>query len=179
MLDIILSNRVFSVFGFTGAHIPMSRLSDFPPKLRASTEHPEIVYTRAKGYYAAHGQARNTAEAAVLSLNDGQIAVFKGEPQGDDSQISAVYKAGAALAVPSGLVFVRFAKDVAAESQGQALKQAGYTIDDVPPYAPNAAWVRDAGGDIAAALTHIGALEKLDRVENVEPQLLMQRALRS
>lgn len=162
----------------------MSRLSDFPPKLRASTEHPEIVYTRARGYYASHrqaGQAGDEGDAAVLSLDEGQITVFKGEPKSDatdNTQISAVYKAGPSLAVPSGLVFVRFAKDVAAESQRSALKRAGYAIDDVPPYAPNAAWVRDSDGDIAAALNHIGALEKLANVENVEPQLLMQRALR-
>jgi hypothetical protein len=158
----------------------MSRLSDFPLTLRASTEHPEIVYTRAKGYYASRGTAVNAGDDAMLSLNDGdgQITVFKGEPKRDGGQISAVYNAGATLAVPTGLVFVRFAASVDAESQRAALKRAGYAIDEVPSYAPNAAWVRDAGDDAAAALTGIDNLEKLAHVENVEPQLLMPRALR-
>lgn len=160
----------------------MSRLSDFPPKLRASTDHPEIVYARVKGYYAWHGEAGagDLGNDAVFSLNDGQITVFKGEPKREDDadRISAVYSAGASLAVPTGLIFVRFANDVNVESQREALKQAGYAIDEIPSYAPNAAWLRDDDGDIAAALTHIGPLEKLTHVENVEPQLLTPRALR-
>jgi hypothetical protein len=160
----------------------MSRLSDFPPKLRASTDHSETVYARAKDYYAWHGEsgAGKPGDDVVFSLNDGQITVFKGEPKRNDAddRIGAVYNAGASLAVPTGLVFVRFSGGLNADSQREALKQAGYAIDEIPSYAPNAAWVRDVGGDIAAALTRIGALEKLAHVENVEPQLLMPRALR-
>jgi hypothetical protein len=156
----------------------MPRLSDFPAKLRAGTEHPEIVYTRTEGYYALHNAAATDRDDAVLSLNDGQIAVFKGEPARGQSDVSAVYNAGTALAVPTGLVFVRFAKSVDAHSQSSALKKAGYTIDDVPAYAPNAAWVRHTSNDIAAALNGINTLEKLANVENVEPQLLTPRSLR-
>lgn len=156
----------------------MSRFSDYPLELHVGIEHPEIVYTLAPGYYASHAKDDDIDASTVLTLNDGQIIVFKGEPKGADSHISPVYMAGPSMVVPSGLVFVRFDKDIAAESQRPALKQAGYTIDEVLDYAPNAAWVRDEGGDIAAALTHIGKLEKLAQVENVEPQLLAPPVLR-
>lgn len=156
----------------------MPRFSDYPAKLRASIEHPAIVYTLAPGYYASHAKNNDNDAAAVMSLNDGQIVVFKGEPKDAGNHISPVYMAGTSLAVPSGLVFVRFVKDITAESQRPALKQAGYAIDEVPVYAPNAAWVRDEGRDIATALKHIDRLEKLAHVENVEPQLLAPRVPR-
>jgi hypothetical protein len=154
----------------------MSRLNDFPPRLRASTEHPDIVYTRAQGYYAEHGSP--SSKDAVLTLNDGEIAIFEGEPKQEDASISAVYKSGSALVVPTGLVFVRFAPEIEATSQRGELEKLGYRVAQSPPYAQNAAWLRNEDGDAAVALKRIPALEKLPKVENVEPQMLSSRALR-
>jgi hypothetical protein len=82
------------------------------------------------------------------------------------------------LAVPTGKVFVRFKEGVEAETRRAEIEGAGYEIIQTPPYAPSSAWVRSAGGDIARSLSDIEALEKLADVENVEPQMLVERAQR-
>jgi hypothetical protein len=154
----------------------MSRLSEFPPRLRASTEHSEVIYVRAKEYYAV----RNCPPGAprVFSINDGEYSVIKGQPKRDDESVSAVYEFGATLAVPTGRVFVRFAIGVDASRRKSQLLQVGYDIDQLLSYAPNAAWLRDADDDAAVALSRVEELERLDDVENVEPQLLTPRSLR-
>jgi len=161
----------------------MSRLTDFPPQLRASTEHPDVVYTRADGYYAVHGGTRGPRSSkAVLTLNDGEIAIYKGQPKRGETNATAVYSpssGGSALNVPTGQVFVRFASDVDVATQRDSLESAGFTIAQILSYAPNGAWLKHKDGDVAAALNAIPKLEKLDRVENVEPQLISPRALRS
>lgn len=154
----------------------MSRLSDFPERLRASTEHPDVIYVRARGYYAVRDCG--PGDAVVFALNDGEYGVVKGRPRRGDARVSAVYEHGAVLAVPTGRVFVRFAAGVDASLRERELRRAGYAIDQVPAYAPNAAWLCDASGDAAAALSKLGALERLAGVENVEPQLLMPRSHR-
>jgi hypothetical protein len=163
----------------------MSRLSDFPAQLRASTVQPDVVYARADGYYAVHGKSRTAsarASKAVLTLNDGEIAIYKGAPKvvtANNANITAVYTPGNnALTVPTGQVFVRFAGDVDAATQRDSLEKMGFTITQTLSYAPNAAWLRHIDNDAAAALNAIPLLEKLDRVENVEPQLISPRALR-
>ena len=75
-------------------------------------------------------------------------------------------------AVPSGRVFVRFAAGVQAAERSDALSRAGYEVLDIPLYAPQAAWVGAAGGDMAAALRGLVRLEGIEDVENVEPQML-------
>lgn len=154
----------------------MSRLSDFPARLRASTEHPDVIYVRAKDYYAVRDCGPD--DAVVFALNDGEYGVVKGRPRRGDARVCAVYEHGAVLAVPTGRVFVRFAAGVDASQREHDLTQAGYAIDQVISFAPNAAWLRDATGDAAAALSKLEALERLTGVENVEPQLLTPRSLR-
>ncbi len=161
----------------------MSHLTDFPEKLRASTEHPDVVYTRAEGYYALHGGMRGArASKAVLTLNDGEITIHKGQPKRGETNATAVYSPGggsSARHVPTGQVFVRFASDVDVTTQRDSLEGAGFTIAQTLSYAPNAAWLKHKDNDVAAALNAIPNLEKLDRVENVEPQLISPRALKS
>lgn len=159
----------------------MSNLSDYPQRLRASTANPEVVYTRVKGYYAQHDAGATLARSAVLKLDNGAdtIAVIEGKPQEGDQKISAVYKsASGAFAVPTGQVFVRFNDDVSVKTQQDELRKLGYVSAESLSCAPNAAWLRHEKGDIASALDNIEALEKLSRVENVEPQLLSPRSFR-
>lgn len=80
------------------------------------------------------------------------------------------------LAYPSGSVWVRFRAGDSPSQHVAQLEAAGYRIDSIPGYAPHAAFVR--ADDIATALANLEALRTIDGVEAVEPQLLMDRALR-
>jgi len=116
-----------------------------------------------------------------LLLEDGAIAVFRGELDEagmtvQSGALSAVYglQPSGLLAVPTGRVFVRFAEGVKAESRRQEINRAGYELIESLSYAPHAAWLRARSGDIADALAGIPRLEQLPDVENVEPQMLME-----
>lgn len=156
----------------------MAGLSEFPKRLRASTQHPDVVYVRDDAHYAVHGQPANAREIALVNGESG-IAVIAGKPKAIDKNVTAVYRNDSALAVPTGRVLVRFAEGVDAGDHALNIEQAGYHIEQKLSYAPNAAWVCDCDGDVAGALKRIDQLEKLPDVENVEPQMLSSRALRS
>ena len=155
----------------------MAGLSEFPKRLRASTQHPEVVYVRDDAHYAVHGQPAN-ARGAALQNGESGIAVIAGQPKAIDQNVTAVYRNDSALAVPTGRVLVRFAEGVDAGEYAKQIEQAGYHIEQTLSYAPNAAWLCDCEGDVAGALNRIDQLEKLPDVENVEPQMLSQRALK-
>ena len=164
--------------------------SEYPQQIRAGTDKSAILYRRKSGYYAVHyQQPGKVAPEAVLQLNDGAIAVFSGEP--DEPQnalqvastpgiVSPIYTLHSddALAVPTGLVFIRFAEGVKVESRQDAIAQAGYEVAESLSYAPQAAWLKARSGKMVDALRGINKLEALPDVENVEPQMLMERALR-
>jgi hypothetical protein len=78
------------------------------------------------------------------------------------------------LAVPTGLVLIRFADNIIAVDQKQALQRIGYIIDQELAYVPYALWLKSADGNIAFALNNVSLLEAQPHVENVEPQLLME-----
>jgi hypothetical protein len=165
---------------------PKDHFSEYPQQVPASTERPASLYVRQPGYYAVHDRRPDMpAPGAALLLNDGAIAVFRGEP--DETQAASmagtlgpVYalQPGGPPAVPTGLVFVRFAEGVAADSHGEEIDRAGYEVAESLSYAPQAAWLRARSGRIADALAGIPALEKMPDVENVEPQMLMASARR-
>lgn len=143
------------------------------------------VYTLSDEHYAVHGRPPGTpAPGAELVLKGGQIAVFRRDtPPGaawpDASDMGPVYVAGGGLlAVPTGLLFVRFAEGTSAASRRDELARAGFEVVAVPRYAPHAAWVRAKGGGLAASLEKIADVEAIPGVENVEPQMLMESARR-
>lgn len=82
---------------------------------------------------------------------------------------------GGAPAVATGRVFIRFSEQVDAASRADEIASAGYRIGQTVPYAPNAAWLEPQSGNIADALSHLGDLQSLADVENVEPQMIMER----
>jgi len=125
-------------------------------------------------YYAVHGRPRGTpARDAVLTLNEGEIAVFRGRPP-ETSQVGPVYAApDGPLAVPTGLIFVRFTPGTSAMERQADLERIGFELVQVPAYARDAAWIRLRDGDIAAPLARIPELVALPGVANVEPQMLM------
>lgn len=136
------------------------------------------------GYYALHGRATGApSDDALFELKGGEIAVYRGDPaagKGKERQVTPVYAAAdGPLAVPTGLLFVRFKEGISAADHREEIERSGYEITQLPGYAPNAAWVRaHGGGDIALSLQGMKRLESLSDVENVEPQMLMESAKR-
>lgn len=155
--------------------------SEYPQQIRVVKDQATILYDRRPGYYAVHYNQPNTVAAqAVLQLNDGAIAVFAGEPQELDNTLSPIYtlQPDGSLAVPTGLIFIRFITGVDVELHRQAIAQAGYEVAQKLDYAPHAAWLRAQSGKILDALRGVSRLEAIPDVENVEPQILMARVQR-
>ena len=149
--------------------------ADYPDRIRHGTAHPEIVYGRLPGWYAIQTAA---GEEAVTVLHDDAgeaLAVREGEPP-DDAMALPVYatEGDGPPAVPTGLVFVRFADNVDAASRQAPLMDAGYEIVTTISYAPNAVWVRAISGGPAQALANLDTIEAVRDVENVEPQFLTE-----
>lgn len=164
--------------------------SEYPQQIRVGKQ-SAVSYNRQLGYYAVHyNQSGTEAPGAVLQLNDGampkrlclgQYAVFQGEPDELKTDIiSPIYalQPDGSLAVPTGLVFIRFVAGVDVESQREAIKQAGYAVAQSLAYAPHAAWLRAQSGKILDAIMGIPQLEAIPAVENVELQMLMARVQR-
>lgn len=160
----------------------------YPQQLRLSTERSQMQYVQKPGYYAVHyGHPDAAPSNAIAVLDDGAIAIFSEDTVPASTHrltteitITPVYaiEPGGALAVPTGLVFIRFAEATSAETHRDAIQAAGYEIVDIPPYAPQAAWVRSQSGQVANSLAGISRLSAIEDVENVEPQMLMQRVQR-
>ena len=155
--------------------------SEYPQQIRIAKPQSTILYDRKPGYYAVHyNQPNSVADQAVLQLNDGAIGVFAGEPDELDNTLSPIYtlQPDGSLAVPSGLIFIRFVAGVDVKSHREAIKLAGYEVTDSLSYAPQAAWLRAQSGKILDGLRGISRLEAIPDVENVEPQMLMARVQR-
>jgi hypothetical protein len=171
--------------------------AEYPSEIRVGDRAATAIYVRTPDHYAVlHRRQDDPAPNAVLTLDGGSIAVFRGEPRDGPDATTATSRSGAKpkravtvgpvytlgpngpLAVPTGLVFARFTDGVTAESRRADLRRAGYDVVEVPSYAPNAAWLRARSGEIRDALTGTPALEALPDVERVEPQLLMQSTRR-
>jgi hypothetical protein len=141
------------------------------------------AYVPVADHFAVHDRSPGTpAPGAALLLEDGAVAVFRGAPDDDTrrtARIGPVYRSEKGrLAVPTGRILVRFREGVRADTRRREIEAAGYDIEEVLPYAAQAAWVRRTGGDIAGSLSQVDELRKLSDVENVEPQMLTQRAPR-
>ena len=85
---------------------------------------------------------------------------------------------GGGIATPTGRVLVRFADAAALDKRRKDIETAGYTVEEVLSYAPQAAWVRAASGDAGESLARLGKLEAIGGIEEVEPQMLRARALK-
>lgn len=159
--------------------------SEYPQQIRSSTHPSAALYSRESGYYAVHYKQPGTvAPGAILQLNEGAIAVFPGEPDEPENVLHLTSTAGivgpiytlqpgGSFAIPTGLVFIRFAKGVEVDTQHEAIQNAGYEVAQSLSYAPNAAWLRAPSGSLLEALRGISRLESIPHVEAVEPQMLM------
>jgi len=93
----------------------------------------------------------------------------------DDAPVYEIDGSGVE-ARPNGSVWIRFAEGTDAASRAADIAAAGYRIERVPGYAPNAAFV--TAGSIADALARLDSLRAIAGVEVVEPQMLTERQFR-
>jgi hypothetical protein len=122
---------------------------DFPDRIRMSLRMPDTYFVKRPG-----------------SLEAGEVPAYELSP-------------GAGEARPTGRVLVRF-RDAEALGRHQAdIETAGYVVEEILSYAPQAAWLRAASGSSAEGLRGIPRLERIAEVEEVEPQMLRTRALKS
>ena len=165
---------------------PHNSSSSFPDVLQIRTERDSLRYVKQSTLFAVHGSLPNYLKTAVeLVLEGNAITICRGEPLPSADlptslKITPVYALDhhGPLAVPTGQIFIRFTPDVKSEECRGNLVDHGYTIVQIPSYAPNTAWVQATNGDIATSLLNIEQLNGLPGVVNVEPQLLMQRKSR-
>jgi hypothetical protein len=122
-----------------------------PPRdLPVSTAHPELRYELAD----------------EVGADPAAGPVYRRVPSGE-------------VVVPTGRVLVSFAEDDSAAKHEEDLQAAGYVVDQVLSYAPHAAWVRAATGDVTTALRSLDALAKVAGVVAVEPQMIGSSSKRS
>jgi hypothetical protein len=168
-------------------HLIMADPFDRCPKILRSGSQPGAPrYRRVDRQFAIHGSPMAEWKLQVLSRFEGnEILIARGEPPAlgmSDAPptigpVYALHPAGGP-AVPTGRVLVRFAEGVMAQDREASLRAAGYTIDTVLPYAPQAAFVTAVDADICSALLGITRLEPLADVVHVEPEMLSEAARR-
>ncbi len=160
--------------------------SRYPEQITASSQPGAAIYEQRSGYYAIRlPDPEAEIEGAVTVIRDekGAIALFKGAPtvsrqrNGGESPLP-VYGDGDIAVVPTGEVFIRFEEGVDARDRAANIEAAGYSITKVLDFAPQGAWVHAISGEIADSLQRLAQLEGLVGIENIEPQLLMERQLR-
>lgn len=159
--------------------------SQYPAQITASSQPDATIYEQRSGYYAirfADPEAEPAGAVTVIRDEKGAIAVFKGVPQTsvrrDGEKPLPVYGTGDVAAVATGEVFIRFEEGIDARDRAEDLKAEGYIITKVLEFAPQGAWVHAISGEVADSLQRLTQLEGMVGVENIEPQLLIERQLR-
>jgi len=154
-----------------------SDFPDFPATVPQSTAARSRLYRIVLTHFAQHGPADPSSQEptrVTIRARNELCAMAAAK-----LTLTPVYclGAGAPLAVPTGKVFVRLARDQSLADHADHFREAGYEIIQTLPYARHAGWLRPVSGSIAAALSGVRRLASLPEVENVEPQMLM-RAVR-
>jgi hypothetical protein len=137
----------------------------------AAGENP-VRYVLAEDLLACRGAPAGSQ--VVATLEDGAISICRSDTPGDSAGQTAVYRLGSSgpPAVPTGRVFVRFRESVSLAEHRAEIESAGFRIETVLSYAPQAGWLTAASGEIPDALTTFQRLEEIPGVECVEPQML-------
>jgi hypothetical protein len=159
----------------------------FPESLPASVENPAFKYRLVPAQFAVHGSDSAVDSAdATLHFPAENIAVHSSANRARvkverTQSVGPVYESspGGSLAVPTGSILVRFATPAKLEDKASQLKAAGYCIEQVLSYAPNAGWVKAQDGTIATSLKGIAKLAAIPGVEEVAPQMLSRAARKS
>ena len=97
----------------------------------------------------------------------------------EKTDLEPIYEAdGGGEARPTGRILVRFGSPDELDHARGAIGEAGYDVERVLSYAPQAAGVRSATGAIADGLRNIPKLESIEGIENVEPEMLRKKSNR-
>lgn len=153
----------------------------FPARIEVPEALGGGVYVLRTDCYALRGGWHaSESERVLFELEEGATAVLRGLPApGEEARAVPVYELpGGALGVPTGRLFARFREGTDARAQSRVLKGVGYEIVEIPGWAPHAAWIRAAGGDLRRSLENLPALEGVAGIEKVEPQMLARAARR-
>ncbi len=159
----------------------MTQMPEYPAELPGGAD---TTLELRHDLYAIAGAPAAAAGTPLTLLHDDThraIAIYQGTP-GPSAEPMPVYAVGGdgPLAVPTGWVFVRLAKGMTPAERQSHFESAGFTIQRLLPYAPQAAWLRPTSGGIAHGISaqSLTALRAIAGVEHVEPQLLMTREKR-
>jgi hypothetical protein len=164
---------------------PAEDVERFPRVLHVLHGGRETAYELVDDLVATHADGTQAPPAGsarpIDELEGGRLAIWDAAPPAAEShRVGPVYRTvpGGSLAVPTGRVFVQFGEATEATAQRGLLADAGFVLESVPGYAPHAAWVTPANGQVEDALRGLERLRDLPRVESVEPQLVGRSARR-
>jgi hypothetical protein len=152
-------------------------LAAAPRSLTLDTPAGRARYELAGDLIASHGVDHDPAP--VLKLESEGISVGRAgaATRALASELGPVYRhvPGGTLAVPTGRVLVRFGEDDLAVDHEADLGRAGFQVEEVLAYAPQAAWVRAKGGGVVDALRGLERLAALTGLQHLEPQLIAEQ----
>jgi hypothetical protein len=156
-------------------------LRSSPRRLSLGRSDHAYEYELAEDLVAVHGSKEE--RSAVVAFEGDHVSVHHLDGVGGvkgKQRLGPVYRRipGGGIAVPTGRVLVRFGEGDRADNHRAALARAGYVIETVLGYAPQAAWVRARAGGISDALRGLARLEQLPNVEGAEPQILSEASTR-
>ncbi|HTU10882.1 MAG TPA: hypothetical protein VMG08_08270 [Allosphingosinicella sp.] len=133
----------------------MPRSEEYPDRIRAGILRSSGVYERIES---------DVTRRAALGVED-ETPLYSLTP-------------GGSPAFPSGDVMIRFGEGTEAAARQAEIESAGYRIERILPYAVQAAIVRAASGLLGDTLAGVARLARIPGVENVEPQMISERAKR-
>lgn len=146
---------------------PRELLASVPKVLPHSSQRPDLHYRLAEDLIAtaATDHPGGAPQMAVRAVDAGDV---------DAAPVMPVYRRGegGGVVVPTGRVLVRFADGDSADAHRDELAAAGYHLEEVLGYAPQAGWVRATSGSIADTLGHLDRLQDVPGVGNVEVQMV-------
>ena len=156
--------------------------SDYPVEIEVrSSEGQAVLYHLAPEFYARRSAAPLSRGDRLVQKLDEDFAVFQGPASSSSmakGNVSPVYRAqpSGMFAIPTGRLWVRFAEGIDATQKREMVEKAGFHLEESPPWATHAAWVRARSGKAADALAATQLLAALPDVEHVEPQMLLPSA---
>jgi hypothetical protein len=170
---------------FTNSHFRHNRRVEASSVIRSAPralvvgDDPTVTRHLDEELIAVSGDPAGTTIATFADENLTVTPVASVRPENHAELVGPVYRGpGGELAVPTGRVLVRFGSGDEAKAHAGAISDAGFQLDEVPRYAPQAAWVLPVSGGVTAALSGIERLQNIPGVEHVEPQVLMAAARR-
>ena len=131
-------------------------------------------------HVALHGlsSAQTPIQSSLVLDEEGIAVVARTTTPPPGARSGPVYTTdGAAFAVPTGRVFLRMQEGQDPETVRAAIERTGFTLEEIPVYAPHAVWLAPRG-EIAEALALLPELERVPGVVKVEPEILRERGKR-